>query len=174
MRVHQRIVLAIVAVLGIAACRPATLEVVADVQPVAAATTDPAALTPAQVQWLEGVAEADRQAAAFLEHVAAVRAAVPGQLRTIRWCEAGRYIGLPHPETNYQARTHGEDGASGGYQMVGSTWTTWAAEVGVDTTAWPRAYRAPDFVQDLVATHGYATRGTAPWNASSSCWAPRT
>lgn len=168
-----RVLLLAVALLG-AACEPAltvTATSPTDSPPAPASEPPTDAFTAEQVQFLATMAWRDAEARAFLEHVAAVRAAVPPLLRTVRWCEAGRYLGLPHPETNYQARTHGEDGASGGYQMLASTWRAWAAAAGVDVSAWPSAYLAPDWVQDQVATYGYQTHGTAPWTPSRSCWA---
>lgn len=143
----------------------------ADAQPINAQTdsTEPT-FTAEEVRYLEAMTWRDAEARAFLEHVAAIRAAVPAQLHRIMWCEAGRYLGLAYPQTNYTAMTHGYEGASGGGQALGSTWRTWANEIGVDTTRWPVAFLAPDWVQDLVLTHGYHTRGTSPWNASSGCW----
>lgn len=41
-------------------------------------------------------------------------------------------------------------GASGGYQMIDSTWLALAARAGVETSRWPHAYLAPPDVQDQV------------------------
>lgn len=175
-RVPRHLITATVALLALVACDPdQTVQTLgADQQAVAAEQPAVPALTPAQVAWLEGVAQAQRDAEAFLESVAAVRAAVPDELHRIMWCEAGSYLNLPQWATNYQAMTHGYDGASGGGQALGSTWLAWAREVGVDTVRWPRAFLAPEWVQDLVLTHGYVTRGTSPWTASRYCWAHGT
>ena len=137
---------------------------------VASTSQAQACCTAAQAAWIEAAEARARETAAFLEAVAAIRADVPEGLRVIGWCEAGSYLGLERYSTNYAAMTHGHDGASGGYQTLGSTWLAWAGEIGVDVARWPRAYLAPDWVQDAVASHGYRTRGSTPWNASRSCW----
>lgn len=171
MRASTRTLLLTITLL-LAACAPNATTVEASPPTVLAAAEAPE-LTPAQVSYLAAVAEHQAQAARFLEAVAAVRASVPEPLKVIMWCEAGRYLDLPAYATNYAAKTHGHDGASGGAQMVGDTYLSWARELGVDVTAWPRAYLAPDWIQDAIATHGYLTRGTAPWRSSSGCWSPR-
>lgn len=167
---HQRLLVALALTIAVASCAPDTsVETVAPA-PIQLASTTERTFTDDEIRYLAVQSWLDAERRAFLTAVAATRAAVPPLLRSIRWCEAGSYVGLPHPETNYTAMTHGFDGASGGYQMVGSTWITWATEVGVDVARWPRAFLAPDWVQDQVATHGYATRGTSPWGPSAGCW----
>lgn len=133
-------------------------------------TTTLGCCTPEQAHWLAVQAWQAAERAAFLQAVAQVRDAVPGELRSIRWCEAGAYKALPFPQTNYTAMTHGYDGASGGYQMVGTTYLAWARAVGVDVDRWPRAFLAPDWVQDQVATWGYVHSGKQHWNPSRRCW----
>lgn len=170
---HRRRALVVALALLVTACGSTPTPRVAIDSQLAAATvttTTAPAFTPEQVRYLAAQAAIAAERVAFLTAVAAVRAAVPQQLRVIMWCEAGSYLSLPRYETNYAAMTHGHDGASGGAQMLGSTWLTWAREIGVDVARWPRAYLAPAFVQDLVATHGYHTRGTSPWGPSASCW----
>lgn len=157
--------------LTLAACGTDAPDTVAtELLPAASYVKADAGFTPQQVQYLAAMAARDAAARTFLQHVAEIRAAVPHELRVIMWCEAGSYLGLPRYATNYQAMTHGYDGASGGAQMLGSTWLAWARAVGVDVTLWPRAFLAPDFVQDHVATYGYRTNGTRPWLASAGCW----
>lgn len=172
---RARLTAVLLATIVAASCSPSTIQARAGADTLAPTTTTTAACcTPEQAEYLAAVAWQHAETVAFLTSVAIARASVPDQLRVIMWCEAGRYLGLPIPQTNYQAKTHGYDGASGGGQAVGDTWLTWAGELGVDTARWPRAYLAPDWVQDQVLTHGYLTRGTTPWNASKGCWASRT
>lgn len=52
---------------------------------------------------------------------------------------------------NYQALSSTST-ASGAYQFIDSTWRHHAAETGVDTDRFPRAYLAPPHDQDAVAT----------------------
>lgn len=172
MRTPRRSLAAVALLLSLtAACTPATTERVAATAPLDVVTTSTAReFTDDEVRYLAAQAWTAAETSAFLQHVAAIRAAVPAELHRIMWCEAGSYLGLPYPQTNYQAMTHGYEGASGGGQALGSTWRTWAREIGVDVARWPVAFVAPDWVQDLVLTHGYRTRGTSPWTASSSCW----
>lgn len=172
MQTRRRLTGALVVLIAAAGCGRAnttTLDAtpIADLEP---APTTSTTLSAEQVKYLTIQAQLAESQRVFLQGVADARSAVPAQLRRIMWCEAGSYVSLPRWETNYAAMTHGYDGASGGAQIVGSTWLVWAREVGVDVTRWPRAFVAPDFVQDVVATHGYRTRGTAPWRASVGCW----
>lgn len=97
---------------------------------------------------------------------------VPRLLKVIRWCEAGSYRNLPFLSTNYTAKTHGHTGSSGGYQILRSTWHTWAFASGRGL-AYDAAYLAPPFVQDWVAVWGFTHNGSRPWNQSRSCWAGR-
>lgn len=62
-------------------------------------------------------------------------------LATIRAVESGGRYDLPP----------GPGGASGAYQILDSTWASWAASAGVDTSAVPSAYLAAPAVQDAVA-----------------------
>jgi hypothetical protein len=97
---------------------------------------------------------------------------IPRRLRVIRWCEAGSYLGLPFLSTNYRAFTHGFNGSSGGYQILRSTWRSWARSSGKGFR-YAAAYLAPPDVQDWVALWGFTHNGTRPWNASRSCWGSR-
>lgn len=90
-------------------------------------------------------------------------------LVAIRWCEAGRYLGLPFGQTNYSARTHGYSGASGGYQILRSTWLSWRTYV-PGAEQYDAAYLAPSDIQDAVAQAALSRNGTTPWNPSRSCW----
>jgi hypothetical protein len=106
----------------------------------------------------------------------ALPAGVPHLLRVIAWCEAGSYIGLPKYQTNYSALNQQGSTASGGYQVLDSTWNGrpgqnngWKHYV-PEAVQYARAVHAPPHVQDAVATAAFHREGTSPWNASRSCW----
>lgn len=126
--------------------------------------------TPEQGAWLVEMHRQHLERAAFFAYVAAIQAAIPRELIPARWCEAGNYIGLPYGQTNYAAYTHGWDGASGGYQMLKSTWERARRHV-PGAERWAIAAHAPPFVQDAAATALFHTEGgMRPWAASRSCW----
>ena len=60
--------------------------------------------------------------------------------------------------------------ASGGYQIVNSTWKEGAALAGVDVSKYPRAMDAPPAVQDQVAGALYDKYGTKPWQKGAKDW----
>lgn len=70
----------------------------------------------------------------------------------IRACESGN---------NYKA-LNGMSTASGGWQILDSTWAGWGG--------YKRAYLAPNEVQDAKALELFNRRGTQPWDASYACW----
>lgn len=174
----RRALLVLVLALSVCAgCRPALETATAQSQP-PSPTTSTTTLEPEQsftadeVRYLAAMAERDAAVRAFLEHVAAIEASVPWTLRVIGWCEGGRYLGLAFPSTNYAALNQQGSSASGGYQVLDSTWRAWRAAVpGAEVYA--RAAHAPSWVQDAVATAALEREGTTPWAASRSCWSPR-
>lgn len=167
-----------------AACTPlaaATAPTAPTAPPPAAPVASPAALelSPDQVRYLAAVAAHQQAVAAFLNHVAAVRAAVPAEMVAVRWCEAGRYLGLPFGDTHYDELDHTgrRSTASGGYQYLDSTWRAMVAKYRPDLAGlWPRAGLAPSWVQDEIATATFhdPAEGIGHWNPSRSCWAPRS
>lgn len=177
-----RHVLLVLAVLGVGGCvPPAAAEVPRDDPAVVSPTTSTTAAPPpvccdaGQVRYFAAVAAAEREAAdvaRFLDVVAGIRAAVPGELRSIRWCEGGRYVGLPFGETNYAAVNQQGSSASGGYQVLDSTWRSWRRLV-AGAERYARAVHAPSWIQDAVATAAYHRSGSTPWRASRACWARR-
>lgn len=169
------IVLLLLAALG---CEPEPALIVTTAAPPSTPAPEPTAVsfTPEQVRYLQAQAEAEQDRRDFLSAVAAARASVPHQLRTIGWCEAGRYLGLPFPATNYAELddTGRRSTASGGYQALDGTWRSWVAAYAPHLQGvYPRAGLAPDFVQDAVVTAAYHDLGTTPWEASRGCWARR-
>lgn len=177
---RRALLVLVLALFVLVACRPLavspTLELESTSSPPTSTTSTTLEPEPAftadEVRYLAAMAERDAAARAFLEHVAAIRAAVPWTLRVIGWCEGGRYLGLEFPLTNYAALNQQGSTASGGYQVLDSTWRTWRTYV-AGAGVYERAVHAPDFVQDAVATAAYHREGTTPWNASRSCWVMR-
>lgn len=64
-------------------------------------------------------------------------------------------------------------GAEGCYQIVGSTWRTYAPQAGVDTSLYPTAGTAPQSVQDRVFSTMVGQRGLADYTCPG-CNAPLT
>lgn len=62
--------------------------------------------------------------------------------------------------------------ASGAYQDLDSTWSTWAKLYGsdVDASSYARAMFAPPDVQQVVNERAFEAQGTAPWLSSRACW----
>jgi hypothetical protein len=139
------------------------------------AITTTSVLSAEEAAFIAAAVEAQRQLDAFLAHVELARASVPPVMRAVRWCEAGRYIDLPYPQTHYAELDHTHvSSASGGYQFLDRTWRdAVAAHFPAAAGLWPRAGLAPDWFQDLVATAVHRAQGTTPWNASAGCWRRR-
>lgn len=74
-------------------------------------------------------------------------------MSAIRYCES---------RNDYAAQNR-YSSASGAYQFLDSTWAYFGG--------YQRAKDAPAQVQDQKAYQTMQLRGTAPWNASRSCWA---
>ena len=127
--------------------------------------------TAQQLRYFAAIHAQEQAVAKFLRDVHAIRQAVPRELVPIRWCEGGTYIGLPFGQTDYDAYTHGYRGASGGYQIVRSTWHSWRRHV-PGAERWDIAAHAPSWVQDAVATAGFRLEGKRPWYPSIGCWRP--
>lgn len=72
-------------------------------------------------------------------------------------CESGGNIRAQNPTSS----------ASGKYQFIDSTWKA----AGGSTK---RAKDASEAEQDRVAARVFAAQGSAPWNASRSCWAGKS
>lgn len=78
-------------------------------------------------------------------------------LRAIRWCES---------RNDYRAKNPSSS-ASGAYGFIDSTWRDWCE---CDTRRYPRAWLAPEAVQDAAALRLFLGEGTDPWKASRGCW----
>lgn len=124
-------------------------------------TTAPPAPPPAPPTTIRRVSRSYvRPAAATVE---------PGALlRRIGGCESS---GRPDGPLVWTAQNR-HSSASGAYQVLDSTWRSWARSYGSDVgaSAYARAMYAPPDVQTTVAARALAAQGTAPWRASRSCW----
>lgn len=63
--------------------------------------------------------------------------------------------------------------ASGGFQILDSTWVQWIRRFRPDLLGvYRRALDAPPVLQDEIAMDALTTKGieTQPWNASRRCW----
>lgn len=94
---------------------------------------------------------------------------MPGQLRRIGGCESA---GSPTAPINWTAQNR-RSTASGGFQIIDSTWRSWAVRYGSEVGApnYAKARLAPPSVQLTVALGAYQAGGTSPWKASRGCWA---
>jgi hypothetical protein len=67
-----------------------------------------------------------------------------------------------HESGDYANESHGPDGASGAYQMIGSTWRAWSARAGFPGYA--AAHLAPPATQDAVALFMLTHGGAGNWS----------
>ncbi|HSX42075.1 MAG TPA: transglycosylase family protein [Candidatus Saccharimonadales bacterium] len=108
----------------------------------------------ARLKASEAVKQAAAQAVAKKAITTPVAAKPQGDmLAAIRYCES---------RNDYQAQNR-RSSASGAYQFLDSTWARFGG--------YQRAKDAPAEIQDQKASQALQLRGTAPWNASRSCWA---
>lgn len=94
---------------------------------------------------------------------------MPRQLRRIGGCESS---GAPDAPIDWKAQNR-TSSASGGFQIIDSTWRSWAKSYGaaVEASQYARAVHAPPSVQLHVALAAWRAQGPSPWNESRSCWA---
>lgn len=99
---------------------------------------------------------------------------MPGLLRRIGGCESA---GNPEAPINWAAQNR-HSSASGGFQILDSTWRGWQSSYGgggfVDADGvlhvYARAVEAPPEYQLRVARGAFERQGTGPWVASRRCW----
>lgn len=94
---------------------------------------------------------------------------MPARLRRIGGCESSWDPDGPllWGQANLQGST-----ASGAFQVLDSTWRSWAQTYGADTdaTEYSRAMYAPAGTQLTVAIRAHAAEGATPWVSSRACW----
>lgn len=88
-------------------------------------------------------------------HVAAVVVA-PADLASVMACIKD------HESGDYARNNHGPNGASGAYQIVGSTWRSWSARAGYG--GFSAAYLAPPPTQDAVVIYMLRNGGAHNWD----------
>lgn len=95
--------------------------------------------------------------------------AMSSLLRRIGGCESA---GHPDAPIRWQAENPTST-ASGGFQILDSTWRGWARSygAGTDAAAYGHAASASPATQTVVAQRALDAQGTAPWRASRACWA---
>lgn len=95
---------------------------------------------------------------------------LPRTLRRIGGCES---IGDPDGPLLWRQPNLQGSSASGAFQVLDSTWATWARSygAGTDATSYSRAMHAPPSTQVAVVVRAYSAEGTTPWVSSRSCWA---
>ena len=92
----------------------------------------------------------------------------PAALGPLAQSESSGNAGLIHYPTGFTP-SGVRSSASGLYGYLDSTWQTYAAQAGVDTTLYPRAYMAPASVQNQVALITPVSNWTCPGcNATAS------
>lgn len=91
-------------------------------------------------------------------------------LRRIGGCESS---GDPAGPLRWTIVNGEGSSASGAFQIIDSTWRSWARAYGaaVEAWRWARAKLAPPDVQVHVAASALRAQGPSPWNESRGCWA---
>lgn len=172
-RRHVLLVLSVLGVWASAACTPEEAQQVAAVlsPSTTTSTTEPAGpscCTDEQARYIEAK-EAERQHQAFVDDVRARFAEHP--LRPIAGCESS-YVHRPEGEPVWDRYNQQGSSASGGVQMLDSTFRSWVAAYWPEYRGrWARAAHAPDWFQMELAMRAYERQGSTPWNASRYCWA---
>ncbi len=92
---------------------------------------------------------------------------MPGLLRRIGGCESS---GDPDAPINWTAQNK-HSSASGGFQIIDSTWASWTEAYAPDIHGkYAKArYAAPE-EQLRVARAAFERQGTGPWKSSQRCW----
>lgn len=92
---------------------------------------------------------------------------MPGMLRRIGGCESA---GHPEAPINWTAQNR-HSSASGGFQIIDSTWAGWVKAYAPDLVGmYAKARMAPPSDQLRVARAAFERQGTGPWAASRHCW----
>lgn len=95
---------------------------------------------------------------------------LPRELRRIGGCESTWNPDGPllWRQPNLQGSS-----ASGAFQVLDSTWATWASTygAGTDAASYSRAMHAPPGTQLTVVARAHAAEGATPWASSRACWA---
>lgn len=94
---------------------------------------------------------------------------MPGLLRRIGGCESSG--AGPTGAINWTAQNR-TSSASGGFQILDSTWAGWVKAYAPDLVGkYAKARLAPPEDQLRVARAAFERQGTGPWKASRGCWA---
>lgn len=91
---------------------------------------------------------------------------MPGLLRRIGGCESA---GDPNAPINWTAQNK-HSTASGGFQILDSTWHGWTKAYAPDLVNIPKARLAQPSDQLRVARAAFERQGTGPWVSSRRCW----
>jgi hypothetical protein len=92
---------------------------------------------------------------------------MPRLLRRIGGCESA---GNPDAPINWAAQNR-HSTASGGFQILNSTWAGWVKAYAPDLVGmYQRARDAPAADQLRVALAAFERQGPGAWNASRRCW----
>lgn len=92
---------------------------------------------------------------------------MPVVLRRIGGCESA---GAPDAPINWAAQNR-HSTASGGFQILDSTWDGWVRAYAPDLVGmYQKARLAPPADQLRVARAAFERQGTGPWRASRRCW----
>lgn len=95
---------------------------------------------------------------------------LPRELRRIGGCES---TGDPDGPLLWRQPNLLGSTASGAFQVLDSTWATWASTygAGTDAASYRRAMHAPPATQLAVVVRAHAAEGATPWASSRACWA---
>lgn len=160
----------ILSVLGVgAACTPEEAQQVLAASSGSTTTTSttaapgPSCCTDEQARWISQSETERRVRERFGQH----------PLRPIAGCESSREA-RPEGEPVWDRYYHDQPNssvstASGGLQVLDSTWSSWRDAV-PEARGYARAAHAPDWVQMEVGMRAYDHTGSTPWRSSRGCW----